>query len=116
MNANPMKKTSRHNRSERGEAEILFFGVVLIVFSLISGSLYILHWVRTTKNARVQAAQDTHIAKLKPTPFSVRKDPGEYLAHCQKDPWALLQTHIPCDVMPESYGELYLMPSNQPEE
>lgn len=111
-----MKDRSRPNRSERGEAEILFFGVVLIIFSLISGTLYVLQWVRTTKDGRVRAAQEARLAKLKPTPFSLRQDPGEYIAHCQKDPWALLQKKVPCEVMAESYAELYLLPSVQPDE
>ena len=111
-----MREAGRSKRSERGEAEILFFGVVFLIFSALSGGLYILHWFKSTKDARVRAIHDARVARLKPTPFSVHPDPGEYLAHCQKEPWSLLQTTIACDVMPESYGELYLMPSAQPDE
>ena len=109
MNERAPTKSKRNSR-ERGEAELMFFGVVLVICGIVSGGLLILNWVKDTKNAKVDDARSAHLARLVPTPFSTRPDPGAYWAKCDKAPWALTQTTIGCEVLPESYGEIYLLP------
>ena len=103
--------TKRVGRNERGEAELMFFGIVLVICGIISGTLVILNWVKNSKNAKVESAQMARLARLAPTPFSVRPDPGAYIVRCAKQPWNLLQTQVGCEVLPESYGEIYLAPA-----
>ena len=102
--------TYRNKRSQRGEAEILAFGIVVIAAGLISGTLYVLHWVKNNKYSERRARQLAMIEARKGGQYSGRRDPAEYLAHCDKPAWALLQTKYECRVKPESYGELFLMP------
>ena len=42
--------------------------------------------------------------------YSGRRDPAEYLASCEKPLWAVLKTDYSCQILPESYGELFLKP------
>lgn len=100
----------RNKRTQKGEAEFLFFGIVVVVAGLISGTLYVLHWVKNNKYAERQARKLALIEARKSGKYSGRRDPAEYLVHCDKSAWALLQTKYECSVMPESYGELFLMP------
>ena len=100
----------RNKRSEKGEAELMFFGIVLVICALISGSLMILNWIKETKEDRLREARDIKIARAKATPFSPRPDPDAYVAHCSKGGWTVLQTNYSCDVTPDSYGEIYLLP------
>jgi hypothetical protein len=88
----------------------MFFGIVLIICGIVSGSLLILNWVKDSKNQKVLDQRLAVLARLTPTPFSTRPDPGAYLVSCNKQAWQVLQTTVPCAVMPESYGELYLAP------
>jgi hypothetical protein len=104
--AHEQRKKSR----EKGEAELMFFGVIVIICGIISGTLFILNWVKDSKNAKVEAHQYARMYRMTPTPFSSRPDPAAYLATCNKQPWQVLQTTVPCEVMPESYGEIYLAP------
>ena len=108
-----MSFSYRSKRSQEGEAEMMFFGIVLIICGIISGSLLLLNWIKDTKNDRVQRSREAHFAKGTPTPFSPRPDPAAYLAHCEKPSWAVLQTDFNCEVMPESYGEIYLIPDQE---
>ena len=102
-----VKTRSKH---ERGEAELMFFGIVVIICGIISGGLVILNWVKDTKNAKVDNGRAARLARLIPTPFAGRPDPGAYVVSCNKEPWQLLQTTVACSVLPESYGEIYLLP------
>jgi len=111
MNSPHTYRPKRHKRGEKGEAEMMFFGIVLIICGIISGSLLILNWVKDTKNDRVDRQRDSHLAKGTPTPFSARPDPAAYWAHCQKPALALFQTSYKCEVLPESYGELDFLPN-----
>jgi hypothetical protein len=100
----------RSKRSQRGEAELLFFGIIVIVAALISGTVWVLQWVKQNKHAEREARRMAALAERYKGPFKPRRDPAEYLAHCQKSGWFVLQTKYPCEVLPESYGELFLMP------
>ena len=105
-----MSSKYRSKRGQEGEAEMMFFGIVLVICGIISGSLLLLNWIKDTKDDRVRRARDGALAKLTPTPHNARPDPAAYLVHCDKPGWAFLQTKFDCDVMPESYGGLYLLP------
>ncbi len=100
----------RCKRSQKGEAEILVFGIVVIVAGLISGTLYVLHWVKHNKYSERKARQLAMIEARKGGKYSGRRDPAEYLAHCEKPAWALLRTRYECTVQPESYSEIFLLP------
>jgi hypothetical protein len=106
----PMRTTPPIKSAERGEAEMMFFGVILIICGIISGSLVILNWVKDTKNAKVESMHTARLARMTPTPFSSRPDPGAYLVSCNKEPWQVLQTTVGCEVLPESYHEIFLAP------
>jgi hypothetical protein len=102
-----MIKRSYHSKSrEKGEAEVLLFLTALLICGLISGSLWLLGWVRQTKHARV----DRHVialnARNQQAPFVPRLDPGEFYATCEKKLWAPLSREVSCEVLPESYREL----------
>ena len=43
-------------------------------------------------------------------PFLPKLDPGEYYTTCSKPLWAVLQTEFSCQILPESYRELEVMP------
>ena len=107
---NPRLKMS--NQSERGEAELMFFGAALIVCGLISGSLMLLGWVRDTKDTKVKNREIARLMGSTPAPVTVQKDPAEYFVQCQKSPWAVFENKVKCEVMKESYGELYLIPGS----
>ena len=101
---------SRSKRSERGAAEMLTFGIVVLIAALISGTLYVLSWVKMNKHSEREARKLAYIQEQRASQFSGRRDPAEYLALCQKPAWALLQTKYTCEVLPESYSEIFLMP------
>jgi hypothetical protein len=100
----------RNKRSQKGEAELLVFGIAVVVAGLLSGSLYVLHWVKNNKYAERQARKLAMLEAQRGGKYSGRRDPAEYLALCDKPAWALLQTKYECSVLPESYGEIFLMP------
>jgi hypothetical protein len=105
-----MTRPLRDKHSQKGEAEMMLFGIVVILCAVVSGSLMILNWVKDSKNAKVQEHLNARFKRGTPAPVLVAKDPAAYYAHCQKSPAALLSSTIKCDVMDESYGELYVMP------
>jgi hypothetical protein len=100
----------RNKRSQKGEAELMVFGIVVIIAGLLSGSLYILHWVKNNKYSERKARQLAMMEERKGGKYSGRRDPAEYLALCEKPAWALLQTKYECSVLPQSYSEIFLMP------
>jgi hypothetical protein len=105
-----MVQPTREKGSQKGEAEMMLFGIVLLICALVSGSLAILNWVKDSKNAKVENAMFASRARFTPAPVLAWKDPAAYYAHCKKSPAALLGTTVKCKVMDESYGELYLYP------
>jgi hypothetical protein len=105
-----MAQPFREKRSQKGEAEMMLFGIIVVLCAIVSGSLMILNWVKDSKNSKVQERLDARFKKGTPAPVVISKDPAAYYAHCQKSTWALLSTTIKCEVMEESYGELYLTP------
>jgi len=104
------KEPSQRPASQRGEAELMFFGIVVVICALISGSLMLLNWVKDTKDAKVRNRALAAMSRGTPAPVNTTKDPGEYYVECRKSPWALIDTKVKCQVMDESYGELYLIP------
>lgn len=100
----------RSKRSQKGEAEVLVFGIVVLIAGLISGTFWILQWVKENKYNEREARRKMALAELTKGPFKPRRDPAEYLVHCEKSGWMIMQTKYPCSVMPESYGEIFLMP------
>lgn len=100
----------RSKRTERGEAELLVFGIVLVVAGLISGTIFVIEWVKKNKYSEREAQQKLELAEKAKRHVKPRRDPAEYIALCKKPGWTLLQTKYPCEVLPESYGELFLMP------
>ncbi len=110
MNAHSPAPKYRNKRSQKGEAELMVFGIAVVVAGLLSGSLYILHWVKNNKYAERRARQIAMLEARKGGKYSGRRDPAEYLAHCEKPAWALLQTKYECSVLPQSYSEIFLMP------
>jgi hypothetical protein len=104
----PSRYRSKH--SQKGEAELLTFGIVVLIAALISGTFWILGWIKQNKYIEREARRKAALAEKYKGPFKPRRDPAEYLAHCQKSGWLILKTDYPCEVKPESYGELFLMP------
>jgi hypothetical protein len=102
--------TYRSKRSQKGEAELLFFGIIVIVAALISGTVWVIQWAKQNKYAEREARRKAILAERYKGPFKPRRDPAEYLAHCQKSGWLVFKTSYQCEVLPESYGELFLMP------
>jgi hypothetical protein len=100
----------RSKRSQKGEAELMVFGVVVVIAALISGTLYVLHWVKNNKYSEREARRRASIEEKRANRWSGRRDPAEYVVLCDKPGWALLQTRYNCSVLPESYGELFLRP------
>lgn len=89
---------------------MLVFGIVVFIAILVSGTFWLLGWINQNKYVEREARRKAALAEKYKGPFKPRRDPAEYLAHCQKSGWLIMQTQYPCEVMPESYGELFLMP------
>lgn len=103
-------RSYRCKRTQKGEAELLVFGIVLVIAGLISGTIFVIEWVKRNKYSEREARQKLELAEKAKRHVKPRRDPAEYMALCQKPAWTLLQTKYPCEVLPESYGELFLMP------
>jgi len=88
---------------------MLTFGIVVIIAGLISGTLWILQWVKQNKYSEREARRKAALAERYKGPFKPRRDPAEYLAHCEKPLWQILRTDYSCEVLPQSYGELFLI-------
>ena len=110
MNPRRAAPQYRDKRSQKGEAELMVFGLVVLAAALFSGTLYVLHWVKDNKYAERRARYLAMLEAKKSDKYSGRRDPAEYLVHCDKPAWALLKTKYNCSVMPQSYSELFLMP------
>jgi cell division protein FtsI/penicillin-binding protein 2 len=104
----PRKYASK--RAQRGEAELMMFGLVVVATILFSGTVWLLTWVKNNKYSEREARKLAAILEKKKSEFSGRRDPAEYLVFCDKAAWALTQTKYDCRVLPESYGELFLIP------
>lgn len=100
----------RSKRSQRGEAELAIFAIVVLIAALISGTFWILQWVKENKYSEREARKLEYIRQMKMSKYANRRDPAEYLARCEKPFWAILRTEYTCRVLPESYGELWLYP------
>lgn len=100
--------TRRLKNAERGEAELLLFGVIVLITCLISGSIWLLGWIKNSKDGKVIAQREARLAKLRKGPFVPRADPNEYFVRCNGSVMKILQTKYPCQVLPESYGELFV--------
>jgi len=98
----------RSKKSQRGEAELMLFGIAVLLTTILSGSIWLLGWIRDTKDAKVIANREARYAKLHKGPFVPRSDPAEYFVHCKGSLSTPLETKYSCGVMPESYGELYI--------
>lgn len=110
MTDSRLHRNYRNKRSQKGEAELMIFGIVVILAGLISGTLYVLQWVKNNKYSEREARRLAAIEAKKSSKFSGRRDPAEYVVLCDKPGWALLQTKYECKVLPQSYGELFLLP------
>jgi len=106
----PGTRSYRSKRGQRGEAEMMAFGIVVVLAVLFSGTVWILTWVKNNKYSERQARKRAAMLAKLESQFSGRRDPAEYLVFCDKPAWSLLQTKYNCEVLPESYGELFLMP------
>lgn len=102
-----MKKNRSYFRRkpEAGEAEMGLFIIVVIVCGLVSGSLFLLNWIKDAKDAKVLARMQDKRAEALMKKWRPPREPGSYFTHCQKPLWAALSTKAPCDVMVESYVE-----------
>lgn len=89
---------------------MMVFAIVVIIAILISGTVWLLTWIKQNKYSERQARKLAAIQEKKLSEFSGRRDPAEYMAFCDKPAWALLQTKYTCEILPESYGELFLTP------
>lgn len=111
MKNSPHSKSSlRNKRTQKGEAEVLVFGIVVLIAGLISGTFWVLQWVKENKYAEREERRKMALAERTKGPFKPRRDPAEYIVHCEKPGWLVMQTKYPCTVTPESYGEIFLMP------
>jgi hypothetical protein len=100
----------RSKHAERGEAELMTFAIVVFIAALVSGTLYVLHWVKTNKHSEREARRLAKLAEMRESQYSGRRDPAEYLARCEKPAWAFLGTTFKCEILPESYAEIFLHP------
>ena len=105
-----MKKLYRSKRGQEGEAEVLLFFTVLAICCLISGALWLLGWVKNSKDDKVDRRHAAHVARLTPAPFIPPLDPGEYYVSCEKPVWGALSSDAPCNILPESFRELEITP------
>jgi hypothetical protein len=108
MNSNTTNSRYRSKRSEKGEAELMTFGLLVLAAALLSGTLYVLHWVKNNKYSEREARYRAMLEEKRAHEYSGRRDPAEYLAFCEKPVWSIFQTTYSCKVLPESYGELFL--------
>lgn len=99
-------RSYRDRGAEKGEAEVTLFITAVVVLSLISGGIWLIGWIRGTKDAKVERRAIAQLSRQTPVPFVRRVDPGEYLASCKKPLWAALSTTVPCEILPESYREI----------
>ena len=105
-----MKKLYRSKRGQEGEAEVLLFVTVLVICGLVSGALWLFGWVKETKDGKVDRRLAAQSARQTPAPFVPRLDPGEYYASCAKPLWRVLWSDASCQIEPESYRELEIIP------
>ncbi len=89
---------------------MMAFGIIVVVALLFSGSVWLLTWIKQNKYSERQARKWAAIQEKLASQFSGRRDPAEYLVFCDKPAWSLFQTKYNCEILPESYGELFLMP------
>ena len=105
-----MRADYRKKQSQKGEAEVLFFVTVLAIVGVISVALWILGWVKDTKNARVDASHISAAARRTPAPFVPRLDPGEYYVSCKKSATTIVGGNADCEILEESYREREVHP------
>ena len=106
----PAPRSYRSKRGQRGEAEMMAFGIIVVLAVLFSGTVWVLTGVKNNKYSERQARKRAAMLEKLESQFSGRRDPAEYLVFCDKPAWSLLQTKYNCEILPESYGELFLMP------
>ena len=100
-----MRAHYKKKQNQKGEAEVLFFVTVLVIVGIISAALWILGWVKDTKNARVDASRIAAASRRTPAPFAPRLDPGEYYVSCKKSAATLVSRNVDCEILDESYRE-----------
>lgn len=105
-----MIRRRKDRGSEKGEAEVLLFVTVIVVAGLISGSLWLLGWVRDSKDSKVDRRAVAQAKRNEPAPFVPKLNPGEYYTKCEKPLWSALSTEVPCKILPVSYRELEVIP------
>jgi hypothetical protein len=104
------RRPYRSKRGQRGEAEMMTFGIAVLVAVLFSGTVWVLSWVKHNKQSERESRKLAAILEKKQSQFSGRRDPAEYMVFCDKPAWSLFQTKYKCEILPESYSELFLMP------
>jgi hypothetical protein len=104
------RRPYRSKRGQRGEAEMMTFGIAVLVAVLFSGTVWVLSWVKHNKQSERESRKLAAILEKKQSQFSGRRDPAEYVVFCDKHAWSLFQTKYKCEILPESYSELFLMP------
>lgn len=93
---------SIRNRKEKGEAEVRFFIIVLILCGLLSGGLWILEFVKDSKNAKVQARREALFKKVE----EPNKYPnGMYLVQCKRGIVDIMTNTFNCSVDERSFIE-----------
>jgi len=105
-----MRTSYRSKTGQKGEAEVLLFVTVLVICGIISGSLWLFGWVKDTKDAKVDRRLAAYVARQTPAPFVPPPDPGEYYVSCKKSLIAPLSSTASCEILPESYRELEIVP------
>ena len=90
-------------KHEAGEAEWGFFMIIVIVCGVVSGALWVLNWVKETKDARLHG--DRRIAK-KVAPED-RRPPGTYVVNCTRSTFQIISEKANCSIDPVSYDTEY---------
>jgi hypothetical protein len=92
-------------KPEAGEAEMGLFIMVVIVCGLVSGSLFLLNWIKDSKDAKVQARNIDRKAEAAARKARPKREPGSYVTHCQKPLHLAFSTKVECEILDESYVE-----------
>lgn len=107
-----MKTRYQSKQGQKGEAEILLFITVIVACCVLSAAMWLLGWVRETKNAKVDRRALAAIAAnaKDKAPFVPKIDPGEYYVTCGKSLTSLVNQSMSCEILSESYRELEVIP------
>jgi hypothetical protein len=103
-----MDRRSTLHRRQAGEAEVGFFLIVVIVCALVSGGVFLLDWIKDSKDAKIRGEYRQKQLEALERKQRPPRDPGSYLAHCQKPPWGWFAVSTPCSLVRESFVEVEL--------